>query len=179
MSMRGNIHIDQLPLPVEVTQQGQQILVKIANQEILVSLYETEEGFQARVADVMLNLDLPKQQRDELRLAHPTSVAVDGKLHHVHFTPQRAQRTAKASKSSNGDAKGGIAAFMPGTIVRVIAEQGQAVKEGDVLLILEAMKMENEVKAPHDGILAQMNVQAGANVNKGQILAVVQPPSSP
>lgn len=59
---------------------------------------------------------------------------------------------------------------MPGTITALKASAGQAVKRGDVLLILEAMKMENEIVAPADGTVAAFKVQAGASVNTGDTL---------
>jgi len=59
---------------------------------------------------------------------------------------------------------------MPGTVTALKAVAGQAVKRGDVLLILEAMKMENEIVAPADGVIAAFRVQAGASVNTGDTL---------
>lgn len=66
-----------------------------------------------------------------------------------------------------------VAAPMPGTIVDVKVSQGQAVKAGDVLVILEAMKMENEVMAPKDGTVAQVVTQKGAKVETGSPLLVI------
>ena len=62
---------------------------------------------------------------------------------------------------------------MPGTILDVKVSQGAAVKKGDILMILEAMKMENEIIAPQDGTVAQVNVQKGASVNSGDVLCVL------
>ena len=59
---------------------------------------------------------------------------------------------------------------MPGNINDVKVSQGQAVKKGDVLVILEAMKMENEIMAPRDGVVASVNVAKGATVNSGDLL---------
>ena len=62
---------------------------------------------------------------------------------------------------------------MPGTILKVNVANGQAVKKGDVLMILEAMKMENEIMAPSDGTVASVNVQAGASVDSGAVLCTL------
>ena len=76
----------------------------------------------------------------------------------------------KAAPVANGTK---VNAPMPGTILDVKVAQGQAVKKGDVLLILEAMKMENEILAPQDGSIAQVNVSKGASVNSGDVLVVL------
>jgi len=62
---------------------------------------------------------------------------------------------------------------MPGTIVKVNVAEGDVVKKGTVLLVLEAMKMENEIMAPVDGTIAQINVAKGAAVNTGDLLLVI------
>ena len=59
---------------------------------------------------------------------------------------------------------------MPGNINAVNVSNGQSVKKGDVLVILEAMKMENEIMAPRDGVVASVNVTKGATVNTGDVL---------
>ena len=64
-----------------------------------------------------------------------------------------------------------VTAPMPGTILAVKVTAGQSVKKGDVICVLEAMKMENDIPAPQDGVIASINVQKGASVNAGDILA--------
>ena len=66
-----------------------------------------------------------------------------------------------------------VAAPMPGNILSVNVAAGQSVKSGDVMLILEAMKMENEILAPRDGVVAQVAVTKGATVNTGDTLVVL------
>jgi biotin carboxyl carrier protein len=66
-----------------------------------------------------------------------------------------------------------VTAPMPGTILNVKVSAGQAVKKGDTICVLEAMKMENDIPAPCDGTIASVNVQKGASVNAGDILATI------
>ena len=66
-----------------------------------------------------------------------------------------------------------ITSPMPGTILKLNVDEGQAVKAGDVVLILEAMKMENEIVAPCDGTIKQLLVSKGSTVDTDQILAVL------
>ena len=72
-----------------------------------------------------------------------------------------------AAPAGSGEA---VAAPMPGTILKVNVTAGQAVKSGDTLCVLEAMKMENEIKAPRDGVVNTVAVQKGASVNTGDAL---------
>ncbi|MBS7000074.1 MAG: biotin/lipoyl-binding protein [Clostridiaceae bacterium] len=82
---------------------------------------------------------------------------------------------AAAPKAAPAGAAGAVAvtAPMPGKILGVKASAGQAVKRGQVLLILEAMKMENEIVAPQDGTVATINVAVGDSVEPGATLATL------
>ena len=66
-----------------------------------------------------------------------------------------------------------VSAPMPGTILDVKVSAGQAVKSGDVLMILEAMKMENEIMAPNDGTVTSVAVSKGASVESGTLLCTL------
>ena len=66
-----------------------------------------------------------------------------------------------------------VTAPMPGKILGVKAAVGQAVKRGEVLIVLEAMKMENEIVAPEDGTVASINVTTGSSVEAGEIIATL------
>ena len=63
-----------------------------------------------------------------------------------------------------------ITAPMPGSIISVSVKPGDSFHSGQVLLVLEAMKMENEIMAPHDGTVISVNVNAGSSVNSGDVL---------
>ena len=67
-----------------------------------------------------------------------------------------------------------ITSPMPGTILAINVAQGAAVKKGDVLMVLEAMKMENEIMCPCDGTVASINTSKGAAVETGALLCVIQ-----
>ena len=78
--------------------------------------------------------------------------------------------SANIAAAASGDA---IPSPLPGTILKVNVSVGQAVKEGDVLVVIEAMKMENDVVAPRAGTIAQVSVPKGATVNTGDTLVVL------
>ena len=68
---------------------------------------------------------------------------------------------------------GAVTAIMPGKIIRVLVAEGEQVAEGDVVCILEAMKMENELKAPKDGVVKALHIQSGQDVEMGAVLAEI------
>ena len=81
--------------------------------------------------------------------------------------------TAAPAAAPAGAVAGSVNAPMPGTILKVNVQNGQAVKEGDVLVVLEAMKMENEILAPKAGTVSQVLVSKGSTVDTGAALVVL------
>ena len=67
-----------------------------------------------------------------------------------------------------------ITAPMPGAIVKIEVSAGDSVKSGQNLVILEAMKMENEIKAPQDGVVASVNTSKGSSVESGELLVTLE-----
>jgi biotin carboxyl carrier protein len=86
--------------------------------------------------------------------------------------PREARQAGQAAPRSG--VKGGVVAPIAGKVLRIISAVGDAVAQGDVLLVLEAMKMENEIKAPADGTVSQLPVSEGQRVTEGDVLAVVE-----
>ena len=84
--------------------------------------------------------------------------------------PVAAPAAAAAPTVVKGEA---VSAPMPGTILKVNVTEGQAVKAGDVLCVLEAMKMENDIAAPKDGTVTQIIAAKGASVATGDALVVI------
>ena len=87
-------------------------------------------------------------------------------------TPAAAPAAPKAAPAASGSGET-VSSPMPGTILDVKVAAGQAVKSGDILFILEAMKMENEIFAPCDGTVSSVAVSKGAAVNPGDVLCVI------
>ncbi|NUQ55378.1 MAG: biotin/lipoyl-binding protein [Dehalococcoidia bacterium] len=88
--------------------------------------------------------------------------------------PREAKAMPSAAAAPKAGRKGGVAAQIAGRVLSVRVKPGDAVKQGDVLLILEAMKMENEIKAPADGAVKEVLVAEGARVAEGETLVVVE-----
>ena len=87
--------------------------------------------------------------------------------------PVAAPAAAPAPAAAAPVAGDAVTAPMPGNILKVNVTAGQAVKEGDVLVVLEAMKMENDIVAPQDGTVASINVSTGDSVESGAVLATL------
>lgn len=85
--------------------------------------------------------------------------------------PKAAAKTApKAAASGNGT---NITAPMPGTIFKMVVSKGDVIAAGDVVLVLEAMKMENEISSPVAGTVTSVTVKEGDSVNGGDVLVVI------
>lgn len=86
--------------------------------------------------------------------------------------PAQSAPAAAPAQSAAGGVMGGetINAPLPGTVLDIKVSAGQNVNKGDILFVLEAMKMENEILAAHDGVIASVNVEKGAAVNSGDVL---------
>lgn len=86
--------------------------------------------------------------------------------------PKRLRGATGAGAHADGSAR--IVAPMPGKIVRVLAAKGSEVEAGAGIVVVEAMKMQNEMKSPKAGIVVAINVEVGATVNGGDVLAVIE-----
>ena len=109
---------------------------------------------------------------DEYEAIAPSAPAAAPAAAAPAAAPAPAAAAAPAAPAVTG-AGDPVNAPMPGNILKVNVSQGQAVKSGDVLCVLEAMKMENEIMAPKDGTVTQVLVSKGANVGTGAPLVVI------
>ena len=129
----------------------------------------------------------------EPKVKREVDVEVNGKRFAVSMFVPESQLTAVAGPSAGGSAKarpkrggaggsagaaagsGKIAVPMQGTIVKVEVEVGQSVAKGDTVVVLEAMKMENNVASDVDGTVTEVKVESGASVTAGQVVVVIEP----
>jgi oxaloacetate decarboxylase alpha subunit len=115
---------------------------------------------------------------NESGVAEVYDVRVDGRTFTVEVAPsgQIASATPKAvqPKATQPTELKEVKAPLAGNVFKVQVEQGQSVKAGDVLIILEAMKMETDIKAEHDGTVASLTTKEGASVNVGDVLLTLE-----
>jgi biotin carboxyl carrier protein len=104
--------------------------------------------------------------------AHFT-VNLRGASYEVGIVDPKRLRSGQAT-GSHDHAEAQIRATMPGKVVRVLVEVGARVEAGAGIIVVEAMKMQNEMKAPKAGTVVSLNAEPGATVNAGDVLAVVE-----
>jgi biotin carboxyl carrier protein len=135
-------------------------LIKVNGNEYEVEVEEVrEDGFAAQPAF-------------ETRAAAPAPAVQEAPAAPAVAAPKAPAPKQEAPKKDTAVPSGAqvIKAPMPGTILKVSVNTGDTVKRGQVLLVLEAMKMENEIVAPVEGKVSSVNVSKGASVNAGDVL---------
>ena len=156
--------------------------------EIPIEVERLGSGYRVRLGDRWLVADLVNAgpYLRSLRLEDGTQLALihdrEGNTHQISLAdstihvdladPLSLKRRRREDELGEG---GVIRAMMPGRIVRVMVRKGEPVRKGSVLLVLEAMKMENEIQAPGDGTVDQVFVEDGQTVERGAELVHVTP----
>jgi len=101
-------------------------------------------------------------------------VLIRGDLYEVKVDDDRSRRLASARGDlAAADGEVVVRSPMPGIVIAVSVSEGQNVSKGDKVVILESMKMENELRAPRDGIISHIRIEVGASVDKDQVLVVI------
>jgi biotin carboxyl carrier protein len=101
-----------------------------------------------------------------------TEVSVNGRVYRVAAYDPRAFRSRTAAGGAHG--RQTVVAPMPGRVIRVLVEAGQEVEAGQGVVVVEAMKMQNEMKAPKTGKVVEVRTEAGAAVAAGEPLVVIE-----
>jgi acetyl/propionyl-CoA carboxylase alpha subunit len=99
-------------------------------------------------------------------------IRVNGRAFSVDIFDPRAMRTRKTGGA--GEGRQNIAAMMPGKVVRVLVAEGDTVEAGQGLVVVEAMKMQNEMKSPKAGRVIEVKAKPDATVAAGQVLLVIE-----
>jgi biotin carboxyl carrier protein len=161
--------------------------VTVGEKSYRVELQRAGEGWQCKLDGRELPLDVTSAQNGVLSLllngksyeikqeiAGPeTNIVVGHERFSVALRDPRSLRSRRGAGAAEQGVKK-ITAPMPGKIVRVLAPEGTAVQMGQSVIVIEAMKMQNELKAPKNGVVKKINVAEGAAVDAGQALAEVE-----
>ena len=103
------------------------------------------------------------------------AIWVEGELHQIEFEEEgRLRRKAPRAGDKGRGGPQTIVAPMPGKVVKLLVASGQEVTAGQGVIVIEAMKMENELKATGPGVVKEIKVQEGAGVGGGEVLVVIE-----
>jgi biotin carboxyl carrier protein len=149
-----------------ITLDGTAFKIVVDGNSVLVNGQPFVIGFDQ---DRVLVDDIPYQI--ELQAGKAIVGGIAYKLDVEGLAEEKAGRKAAPAVAAG---EGAVTAIMPGKIIRVLVAEGESVNEGDVLCILEAMKMENELKAPRTGTVRALYAQAGQDVEMGSVLAQIE-----
>jgi biotin carboxyl carrier protein len=154
----------------EIFIDGSYSAVKIDGREVKVDHRSLRSGALQSVLADGVNYEFALR-----RSGNGFDVWVGSEQLHVDINDEKAERLKQLTGVSKSDIRGGaLKAPMPGLVLKVEVAIGQHVKMGDGLMIIEAMKMENELKAHAPGIVKAINVKPGQSVEKNQVLVVFE-----
>lgn len=158
--LEQTVTITELPGGVKIEIEGREYDLKVLNQDETSYLLV----YRHRVYPCHVDRSSVTPNRFE--------VAIKGQRHFVTiFDPRRLRTDENSERHDHGATE--ITSQMPGKIVRVLVEVGAKVEKGTGIVVVEAMKMQNEMKSPREGIVVSVNVATGDTVNAGEVLATI------
>ncbi len=119
---------------------------------------------------------IPEEKEVSKFMEIPTEyiIEVDGEEYAVRIKPKYGTEMKKKMEEITAETEGAIISPLRGMITKINVKEGQEVKKGDIILILEAMKMENPVESPVDGVVEKILVHEGQSVNAGDVLMIIK-----
>ena len=168
--MKLNAEVDGERVALELRRDGGRVLAEVGGRRYEVEAREVGAGeylllHGGRVYECSVG---PVAEAGGAR-----EVSVGGRAYGVRLAdPKHLRGAGPAGAHDAGRVQ--VRAPMPGKVVRVLVEAGQAVEAGQGVVVVEAMKMQNELKSPKAGTVAELRAEPGATVNAGDVLAVVE-----
>lgn len=168
-----------IKLKAEVAGKDHQITIQ--HHEVVVSAEVDDRSYKLELRDLgageylLIDGNTVYNCRVDDSLSHPDHIEVTlrGLNYAIKLTdPKRLRSAQSGAENDKGTAR--IVAPMPGKVVRVLVKAGAEVDAGAGILVVEAMKMQNEMKTPKAGHVVSINAQAGSTVNAGDVLAVIE-----
>ena len=167
--MKYHVTIGERQHEVELIERLGELVVTVNGEPMALSYEEAD-----RLGQVILlhegrgyGMSLEGNERE-------VSVGLAGHQYHVAIQDERERAAQIAEQASTGGAAV-LKAIMPGVVVEILVAVGERVSKGQPLLILEAMKMQNEITAPSDGVVREYHVGAGQALAAGEKLATLAP----
>ncbi|MHA1926267.1 MAG: biotin/lipoyl-containing protein [Candidatus Thorarchaeota archaeon] len=174
MSSEYDIKLEDRNYAVEIKKldEGGLLIVKVGEESFTLKVEETEDGTWS-INDTFTDHSIKVTSRTGSR----ATVEINGDTREIEWSRVRKQADDESSAAAPGSGKkvtGGLYPPMPGKITEVMVKVGDAVKSGETVCILEAMKMFNELKASSAGTVKEVNVEPGSNVTTNDLLVLVE-----
>ncbi len=167
--MKYYVGVNGEEIEIELEEQGDHLVARLGEETLTLDLRQVQPALYSLLVENRSHELLIEEQEGVY------TVLIDGELFHVSVQDEWARRLASIQRKQ-GTAAGDLAvkAPMPGVVIDVLVAPGQTVTAGQGLVILAAMKMENEIRAPRDGTVKTVSVERGQTVEHGQTLVVLR-----
>ena len=167
--MKLNARAGGKEFAVEIDRRDDQLSASIDGRRLAMEISEPEPGVflfkhEGRVYETFVSSGGPPRT---------LKVATEGAEFEVElFDPRRLRPAGENNSEAGGTAE--IRTAMPGKVVRVLVAEGDIVEKGDGVVVVEAMKMQNEMRSPKSGVVKTIGVREGSTVSSGQVLATIE-----
>lgn len=180
--MRYSVQIGQIPHVLTIEPgDDHQWRVMLDEQPLTIDLAQMRPGWlsviigQQSFEIYLRRLPIESEHPDTL----PFEAIIDGALHPITLIDERRRALSGSAGGGRASAETNIKAPMPGLVAQVLVAPGDTVEAGQRAVVLEAMKMQNDLSAPRAGIVRAVKVEQGQAVNQGQVLVVIGDPTAP
>src|SRR5215831_18436019 len=164
--MKYEVEIEGHPVTAEIEKRGEEISANIDGRRYELKVVSPERGvYTVFDSDRVYEARVWSNDQNLLR------VKIGGDLFSTTVIDRKHRRPATEHRT---EGRQNLTAPMPGKVVRVLLSVGEDVVAGQGVLVVEAMKMQNEIKSPKSGRVIEMRVSEGDNVNADQVLAIVE-----
>jgi biotin carboxyl carrier protein len=161
----STMSVDWRPIGGNALPSGQEASDQAGHYSLLLGAHSYDVYVQPVLAD------------DDDGTSRTFEVHVRGKVYRVRLADERARTLASLAGGAHTSGDANIRAPMSGLVSNVLVNEGAAVQRGQAIVVLEAMKMENDLPAPRAGVVKTLRVSKGQAVNQGDLLAVISDPA--
>lgn len=165
--MKLKAEVGSASTDVDLSRDGSTVSARVGDRDYELTVSEPEPG-------VFLLKDGSKiYEASTSSTSEGILVTIGGNEHLVKLIdPKRLRGSAGSTDDASGRAE--IKTAMPGKVVRILKSAGDAVEKGEGVIVVEAMKMQNEMRSPKDGVIDAINVAEGDTVSAGDVLVVIE-----
>jgi biotin carboxyl carrier protein len=166
--MKFHAEVGENKHELELRREGRKVFARIDDREYELEVSQPEAGlFHFKKDGKVFEIYIADRQPGTF-----TATTLDGDLDIKLIDPKRLRGSGALEHDAHGAAE--IRSAMPGKVVRILTSVGTAVEKGDGVIVVEAMKMQNELKAPKAGSVKEIRVAEGDTVNAGDVLVIIE-----